>query len=451
MPIRAGDILAQLEKYVSRDAVTLEAVESARQLLKESKVAGRYARIKLMVCDFSGIDKKFYKSLVFTESCKVILTVPVIIFNEQFLKEVEAAIRSFAVSESLLHTQYFKSDACMFGLVQRISNNPDRYLKRLRGMMEGEAEDESAIVEELTMTIFYFVSHEIGHLLGGKDQNACMHYGAFLDEDAPLEHRIANAVVKMGMHIDDLAEYGFTLGGGPRADMFDADIKHVADALHATVEHATANHLKWFQNEKEADERANEVVIEYLNKLGLIDEQAADRMLHRFVRGLFVAGIYSWFKDLGAFLDKLDSGRTNDSQSLIMEMLKNRERYIQAASLFGDVHRFTLLRANLTIEAVMRARCSWFEEDTETRSIWYSREPVAPPDDFAELQKWRLAENLQRYCMLCILMDTAVKMSFIGYSTGWIKEIDKKRGTPQLFIMTFYSIPEEMERLKRIR
>ena len=448
MPIRAGDILAQLEMYVSRDAVILEAVESARQLLKESKVAGKYARIKLMVCDFSGIDKKSYKSLVFTESCKVILTIPVIIFNEQFLKEVEAAIRSFAMSQSLLHTQYFQSDSSMFGLVQRISNNPDRYLKRLRGMMEEEAEDESAIAEELAMTIFYFISHEIGHLLSGEDQR---NYGAFLEQDAPLEHRIANAVVKMGMHMDDKSGYGFTLGDGPRAEKQYTDIKQVADALHATVVHATLNHPKWFREEKEADERANKVVIEYLNKLGLINELAADRMLHRFVRGLFVAGIYSWFKDLGAFLDKLDSGRTNDSQSLIMEMMKNRERYIQAASLFGDVHRFTLLRANLTIEAVMRARCSWFEEDTETRSIWYSRNPVAPPYDFAELQKWWLAENLQRYYMLCILMDMAVKMSFIGYSTGWIKEIDKKRGTPQLFMMSFYSIPHEVELLKKMR
>ncbi len=105
--------------------------------------------------------------------------------------------------------------------------------------MDGETEDESAIVEELTMTIFYFISHEIGHLLGGDDQR---NYGAFLDQDAPLEHRIANAVVKMGMHMDDLAEYGFTMGDGLRAAEQYADIKQVADALHLTVEHATTNH-----------------------------------------------------------------------------------------------------------------------------------------------------------------------------------------------------------------
>lgn len=448
MPIRAADILAQLQKYESKDGLILDAVESSRQLLGESKVVGKYSKIEVVVCDFSGIEKEQYDALVYTDSCLVILTVPIIIFNEQFLKEVEAAIRSFFMSESLLCTQYFQDDASMFGLVQRISKNPDRYLQRLRGIMEGEIEDEAAIIEELTMTIFYFLSHEIGHLLAGKDQR---NYGAFLDEDAPLEHRIANAVVKMGMHMDDLAKYGFSLGDGPQKDDHFEDIKQVADDLYATVENVMVNHHKWFQDENEADRLANGIIIDYLNNLGLIDEQAADRILHRFVRGLFVAGIYSWFKDLGAFLDKLDVGRTNNSQSLMLEMLKNRERYIQAASLFGDVHRFTLLRANLSIEAVLRARCSWFEEDPATRSIWFSRDPAAPPDDFPDLQLWRQAENLQRYFMLCLLMDTAVKMSFIGYSTGWIKEIDKKRGTPQIFMMSFYSIPHELESLKKIQ
>jgi hypothetical protein len=166
---------------------------------------------------------------------------------------------------------------------------------------------------------------------------------------------------------------------------------------------------------------------------------------------LFAAATYAWYKDLSAFLDKLDCGRTNDAKSLMFEMLKNRERYIQAASLFGDIHRFTLLRANLTIEAVMRARSSWFEENAETRSIWYSRDPMSPPADFVSLKKWRLAENLQRFYMTGILMDIAVKISFIGFSTGWIKEIDKKRRSPQIFMMSFYSIPEELERLKRFR
>ncbi len=448
MPVRASDILAQLDRFRSADARINTAVDAAQQMLKQTKTAGNLAGIKIRVCDFSGAEESLSGSVVYTENCKVILLIPVVIFNERFLKEVEAAIRSFAMSLSLLHTQYFQSDAGISGLVQRISNNPERYLRRLRGMLEDDAAATSAIAEELTMTIFYFISHEIGHLLSGEDQR---HYGAFLDQDAPLEERIANAVVKMGMHMEDLYLYGFTLGSGLQADKNYTDIKSVADDLQATVAAAIANHPKWFQDEKEADERANQIVIEYLDKLDGADKRAADRMRHHLVRGLFAAGIYAWFRDLGSFLDKLGSGWAHDSKSLMVEMAKHRERYIQAASLFGDVHRFTLLRANLTIEAVLRATSSWFEEDESTRSIWYAREPVAPPPEFAELKKWRLAENLQRYYMLCILMDTAVKLAYVGYSTGWIKEMDKKRGTPQLFLMTFYSIPHELDLLKRMQ
>jgi len=150
MPLRKGDILAQLQKYRSDDAVILGAVDSARQLLKQSNTAGRHAGIEIMVCNFSAAEKEFRESPLFTESCQVLLIVPLIVFNEQFLKELEAAIRSFAMSQSLLYTQYFQSDAGMFGLVQRVANSTERYLKRLRAVTEEKPEDESAIVEELT-------------------------------------------------------------------------------------------------------------------------------------------------------------------------------------------------------------------------------------------------------------------------------------------------------------
>jgi hypothetical protein len=44
-------------------------------------------------------------------------------------------------------------------------------------------------------------------------------------------------------------------------------------------------------------------------------------------------------------------------------------------------------------------------------------------------------------------MDTAVNIAYIGCSTGWIKEKDAKRGTPQLFLMNFESIDQCMTRL----
>ena len=50
-----------------------------------------------------------------------------------------------------------------------------------------------------------------------------------------------------------------------------------------------------------------------------------------------------------------------NSRSLSLAMAQSRETYVNAASLFGDVHRFTLLRAERAIEALIKSRSDMFE------------------------------------------------------------------------------------------
>lgn len=67
----------------------------------------------------------------------------------------------------------------------------------------------------------------------------------------------------------------------------------------------------------------------------------------------------------------------------------------------------------------------------------------------AELSAWRRRESIQRYTVLCIAMDTAVKFAYVGVSTPWMLQADQQRGTPQLFAMHFETMTQVMERLDR--
>jgi len=46
-------------------------------------------------------------------------------------------------------------------------------------------------------------------------------------------------------------------------------------------------------------------------------------------------------------------------------------------------------------------------------------------------------------------MDTAVKIAYTGCSTAWMLDVDRARGTPQRFLMTFESIGSAVARLQQ--
>lgn len=467
MVLHVGDIVDKLETIETTDEVVLDVVERTRDLVTRSGYVDGIAGLRIFVCDFTKADADMRKSTLFTESCKVILTVPAVVINDRFLMEVEAALRSFDMSDSFLDSQYLRSDEDMFGLVERIGSAPERYLDRLRKFgrahRKGVKEDDQSVVDELTMATFFFVSHEIGHLLSGKghllsgkDQ---MNYGTFLGHDAELEHRIENAVFKLGRHADDFIEHGFNLEIAPGIDWLDSsDIRRVEEELRERFERnhveLCVNHTIWFEVEKLADEKATEIVISHLDAISRRDKVAAERQQYLMIKALFVVAIYSWYKDLHIFTSKLGTGWTGNARMLMHAMVKNREQYIHAASLFGNDHRFTLLRATLTIKSILEARTTWAdiwadqdEGELSSTWFWFSRKVSGRPSDQDDLRKWWLSECLQRHHLLCISMDTAVKMAYIGRSTGWLKKGDIEQGTFKPFGMEFESIGQAVQRL----
>jgi len=65
-------------------------------------------------------------------------------------------------------------------------------------------------------------------------------------------------------------------------------------------------------------------------------------------------------------------------------------------------------------------------------------------------EMWR-ALLLQHWASINILMDTPVKIANMTCFTGWFLEMDRSRGTPQLFEMTFEALGRVQGRLKEMQ
>lgn len=470
MAQRANQLIDELETIQTKDEILTEVSTKCREVLDKLEPLRTLRELKVFVTDFNAASDAVRSSVYHNDSLKSVFEPPTIIVNAAFLLELESAFRSFDLSESLLGSQYIRSDEDLFGLVKRIRQAPADYLARLRRLGQQESKrDRAYIVETLTMVTLFFISHEIGHLLDHVNKRS---YATFLQPDAQLEHRVANAVIKLCHHADEFAKYGFNLPGAQKAVDETSGIGGEREReLAKQIETLKLNNTKWFGDEVSADRQGTEILIGYLDEVGRRDPFLADQYRYVTVKGLFTAALYSWYRDLLTFGEKMGLDGAPDSRTLMLRMMQERETYIRAASLFGDVHRFTLLRAALAIEAIIRSGSDFFDRQDNSKTIWWSQEradrgyshndtrkwwqkifvwrPEQKGEDREVLREWWEKESLQRYCLLCIMMDTAVKIAYMGCATGWILEVDRKRGTPQLFMMNFESIGAAVHRLRR--
>jgi hypothetical protein len=126
-------------------------------------------------------------------------------------------------------------------------------------------------------------------------------------------------------------------------------------------------------------------------------------------------------------------------------MMKDRQNYIRAASLFGEIHKSTLMRAEIALEAVLKNRTDWFEHCKWSRSRLDTTGPETGGTKAQE--KWWLEETVLRFCLLGIVVDTAVKIAYVGATSSWYEQ--STRGRSQLFMMSFESIDRAVSRLGR--
>lgn len=468
MPPDREGLIRELAELETRDEVISEVAARCREVLGGLDAVRGIPGFRLFVADFGAASEAVRSSVFRTDSCKAVLTPPTVVVDAAFLLELETAFRSFDLSESLLDSQYLRGDQDLFGLVKRIRSDPAAYLARLRRLARVEHErDRAYVVETLTMVALFFVSHEIGHLQDAVDERS---YTTFLDPGAPLETRVANAVVKLCRHAGEFHRHGFGLPGFEPVVEDTSEIRQRERELAGEIEVLKLNHTKWFEDETSADRRGEEILTGYLAQVARRDPLLANQYRYVAVKGLFVAALYSWYRDLLAFGEKMGMDGAPDSRSLVLRMTHERETYVRAASMFGDVHRFTLLRAVLASEAILRGWTDFFDRPEEERTIWWSKEraeqgagrgrkwwerifvwrPDPEEQDREVLQEWWEKESLQRYYLLCILIDTPNKIANMGCATGWMLEIDRRRGTPQLFMMTFYPVNAAVDRLREL-
>ena len=427
-----------LASYETRDKTLLAAFETVAEMLSRS---AHVEQLDVLIIDFEAAPPELVaKHQAFTPNCMAIHSEQLVLVNQAFVHETEIAVRAFALAGSVLATPYLQREDQIFGLIERVAADRDTCLAQMRALADAPT-IEAQRRRELSMALFFYISHEIGHLLEHQDRHA---FGRFIDPNAELETRLAAATAKFSRHVDELRNFGFDLSDFAPMMTVGSEVRQRADEVLAQLpSHQHVNQDVFFAAEVSADKWAESMLVECLP--GSPPSEADPRAAYVVAtRALFAAAMFSWFQDLLTFLHKSDdfSGSAPDIGTLIVSLMRDRQQYVRASSLFGEAHRFTLLRANLAIETILRANTTYFDQPEDQRTIWYGGPDPRKRDE---------ADALQRYWMLCILMDTAVKIATIGASTAWMLVKDKERGTPQLFMMQFFPLAVELQRLRQLR
>jgi hypothetical protein len=257
---------------------------------------------------------------------------------------------------------------------------------------------------------------------------------------------VREAVLKTCRHVDEFNKYGFGLPGLEELIKSDTDARNVEGEFKQEVAAAYERTERRAAAEESADRAGVAAMLGYLKSVEAQGTESALERQHILMETLFVLGLYEWYAGLVQFADE-NCGPLKDSRQLMICMMQDRRKYVVASSLFGDVHRFVLLRTVLAMNAIARDRMRFQSGTPSERSIWPDAEKLKAEGLVALHEMWR-AGDLQRYSLLKVLMDTPVKFSYTACFTGWFLEIDRRRGTPQLFVMQFEPLEMAIGRLK---
>jgi hypothetical protein len=257
-----------------------------------------------------------------------------------------------------------------------------------------------------------------------------------------VETSVANAVVKLARHIDEFEALGFGLSGsepGPAGG--DREIRAREKKRYFDLDIDYANHEKWFLDESDADQTAGEVLTGHFERLAQSDIYDAEWQRYLAVHALCAAALCAWYRDLLAFCRNVGLYPVANVRSLTAAMMQGPEAYIRAAALFGEVHRSTLLRSGIAIQKLLSA--DFLASDgsgrIEGNHTSTDRERMCA---LWRRQSWRC------YYLVAMLLDTAVKIAYVGSSAGWL--LEKMGGARRPFVMMFEPIDAAMKRVDRL-
>jgi hypothetical protein len=447
MPVTAHGLAAELGALESTDPVVQTVANNVRLIMQDLGIDKLVPGLKIHFPEFKEVYLDDAKPDSYTKACQSLLP-STVVFNSRFLLDTEAALRSFGLCDVLLNTPYLRNDACMFGLVKRIRDDGPAWLKELRKFEDGQKSDERYLVDELTMTALFFCAHEIGHLRDGVNFGQ---YAAFLDPKEPLETKLASAAIRLRRHASEFEAYGFNLPGWQGAVAPEHKVFAAAEELRGQIAREDKENADFFAKEISADNTAVELLVQYLK-----DQPTIKCWL--LIRGLFSAAMYAWYNDLLAFCERMNVPRIGPKPMLSVELLQNPEAYIRAASLFGPVHRCTILRSTLAIQAILDAVGKDHGAAADAKSgetivdralsFWLRLVGAEKPADDEREKHWK-SESAQRNLLLAIHMDTVVKLAYVGASMPWMIKKEAENEVPQIMFMQFEAIDQSVARLKQ--
>jgi len=110
MSSKNDPLLSELQKCETKDEILGKVIKKTRAMTSRLRYSD--SRIKMpsiLFADFSKASESLKKSIFFADNCKVFFEPPLIIVNVAWLFELEAALRSFDLADSLLDSQYLKT------------------------------------------------------------------------------------------------------------------------------------------------------------------------------------------------------------------------------------------------------------------------------------------------------------------------------------------------------
>ncbi len=279
----------ELQTYRTTDPIVSQALEQALEAMSAFDAAQSLDELQVCVLNPAVASRELVTSPYYTPACQALVAEKLIVVNEQFLLDIETAMRAFAQSETLLGSPFLRNDAQMFGLTRRIQGDGVQYLARLRRQAaRADQAVEQQLRRELGMVALFFLGHEVGHFM---HRHPSGQFATFVDPGAPLETRIADAVVKLCRHVDEFAPTQFGLPGFNRVADPASQVRQVVATVRARDESRYSRHELFFANEAQADDWANRAVVAHLG--ALTSETASQQALHVLARGLFVAALYT--------------------------------------------------------------------------------------------------------------------------------------------------------------
>lgn len=391
----------------------------------------------------------------YTAACSSILPKnlkPIILCNENYLYEIEAATRGNEMASVYNTEPIFLRDASIYSFIRNAMPDPRMLVLQMRADAISQGEPGASTYEEhimlhLTQALLFFAGHELGHLQEHHQQASLL--SIFEDSDA-LQENIETAVVRMCRHGEEFWNEGNGLGGYDWVKDRNSNIRKI-EQKYRSLSVRFANADDWYIKEKEADQFSIKILLSYLEKIYEQNSYEGIKTQYYLIETLHSIGIYSMYRDLTTLADRICSFSISHSSQLSLCMAMNREQYIKASSIFSDVHRPILLRSLTVIGDLLEAREEFSGLSPEDRT------KVVTEDEYKkllasknyrklELRMW-YTQSWQRLVLQDILLDTNVKLTMHACASGWISEIDKKRGKPQGFFMNFESMEDAIRRL----